>query len=175
MSKTIGCGICGKEVVVKRWEMRRVYCGSDKCERERKRDAMRLYRLTERGRRMVVDQNKRYKRPDIEYACCVCGEKFISARKDRKACNREECRKKMRSISANMCMNKNKEHRRFLGRAGKAVSRYRDKHRLYSTPPCLVCGKGEHIHAHHHNYKNRTDVTFLCAKHHKEIHSWDSN
>jgi hypothetical protein len=103
MVKAIRCGMCGRKVVVKEWEVRRVYCGNDKCERERRRVAMRLYRLTERGRMAVKECNRRYKRPDIEYKCTICGERFISARKKREACSKKECQRKMRSISANRC------------------------------------------------------------------------
>jgi len=36
--------------------------------------------------------------------------------------------------------------------------------------PCEVCGSTTNIHAHHDDYSRPLDVTWLCAKHHKERH-----
>lgn len=36
--------------------------------------------------------------------------------------------------------------------------------------PCFVCGVTENIEAHHCNYDAPLDVTWLCTKHHGEVH-----
>ena len=37
--------------------------------------------------------------------------------------------------------------------------------------PCEICGTTINIHAHHDNYKKPLDVIWLCAEHHRWIHS----
>ena len=37
--------------------------------------------------------------------------------------------------------------------------------------PCEICGSTSNIHAHHDNYNKPLDVIWLCAEHHRWIHS----
>lgn len=36
--------------------------------------------------------------------------------------------------------------------------------------PCSICGKTEHIHAHHDDYAKPLNVRWLCPVHHSEWH-----
>ena len=56
------------------------------------------YRKGEKGKRYTEEYNKRYKRPDVEIVCEVCGDMFITARKSRYICDSMECRKKGASL-----------------------------------------------------------------------------
>lgn len=37
--------------------------------------------------------------------------------------------------------------------------------------PCAICGASERVHAHHKDYSDPLDVTWLCAKCHARIHA----
>lgn len=37
--------------------------------------------------------------------------------------------------------------------------------------PCMFCGAGEHVHAHHRDYSKPLDVKWLCAKCHHRLHA----
>lgn len=62
------------------------------------------------------------------------------------------------------------------------IARNRDKRKAHmivahaiedgklSKSPCLVCGSVR-AHAHHDDYSKPLDITWLCAKHHKEVHA----
>jgi hypothetical protein len=113
----VECGICGRSIrKVKRRKGRRLYCNNGRCVKERKRVAMKLYRMTEKGRLAMAKQNVRYKKADMEYVCVVCGGKFMSARKKREACDKKECQRRMRSISVSRCMDRKK--------AGNVISKH---------------------------------------------------
>lgn len=36
--------------------------------------------------------------------------------------------------------------------------------------PCQICGSSEVVHAHHDDYSKPLEVTWLCPKHHGEVH-----
>jgi hypothetical protein len=36
--------------------------------------------------------------------------------------------------------------------------------------PCRICGRAEHVHAHHENYAEPLKVEWLCVNHHAEAH-----
>ena len=38
--------------------------------------------------------------------------------------------------------------------------------------PCTVCGTTANIHGHHADYSRPLDVTWLCGRHHREVHSF---
>lgn len=109
---------------------------------------------------------------DREGLCRVCGSKFRLTKRGQGYCGRE-------------CYRKSAEGRAAAYEATRAYrSRNREKlnargifrrHPLESGDNCLVCGVGNGLHRHHHNYKDRLDVTVLCGEHHRELHSWDSN
>ena len=40
--------------------------------------------------------------------------------------------------------------------------------------PCSVCGSTENLHAHHEDYSNPLEVTWLCAAHHRQLHTSDA-
>lgn len=37
--------------------------------------------------------------------------------------------------------------------------------------PCIVCGETK-VHAHHENYYKPLDITWLCEKHHNDVHRY---
>lgn len=36
--------------------------------------------------------------------------------------------------------------------------------------PCIICGN-VNVHGHHKNYDKPLELTWLCPRHHKEVHS----
>lgn len=103
--------------------------------------------------------------------CVGCGKEFNVVRSGQKYCS-------------GFCYRKSDAGRAAAYEATKAY-RIRNKekvvargifrrHPLKVGDSCLVCNTKSHLHRHHHNYKNRKDVTVLCASHHNELHSWDS-
>lgn len=60
----------------------------------------------------------------------------------------------------------NPEKARAHNLLNKAVSRGK-----ITRQPCEICGATEKIHAHHDDYSKPLDVVWLCAEHHKWIHS----
>lgn len=174
------CCICGTSLIVKEYDRhRRKFCGSDKCNKEARRRAMARYRETDRGKAMVMYQNAKVKRPEKEYECSVCGNKFLHTRK-RNTC--DGCVKKMleagyKNPGLSVNMKKWRKKNPAKVKAHSVIGGiYRD--RGYSTTrkreACMVCGE-EKAEGHHHNYKKPRDVIFLCKNHHVELHSWDSN
>lgn len=174
------CERCGKGFSVKEYdERRRKYCGSDECNKEGKRIAMRVYRETDRGRAMVKIQNLKYKRAEVERECWVCSGKFMSSRK------RNTCNKCIESIgvqgikNAMLSVNTRKwrENNPLKSKAHwKVNSRYRqdrEYNKGRNRGKCLVCAN-EKTEAHHHDYNKPLDVIFLCKPHHVELHTWDA-
>lgn len=89
------CKICGKSIEIKPHEIKkRKLCGSEECYKEDKRLAMGAFRATEIGKIRVKLDNQRYKRPDIDKICQICGEWFKTARKNRYICSKAECQNK---------------------------------------------------------------------------------
>lgn len=89
------CKICGCVFKIKQYDIdRRNMCDKIECHKEDKRLAMRAYRQTEKGKAMTKFLNLRYKRPDIDKVCQICGEGFKTARKNRYICSKEECQDK---------------------------------------------------------------------------------
>jgi hypothetical protein len=39
--------------------------------------------------------------------------------------------------------------------------------------PCEVCGRADHVHAHHDDYEKKLDVRWLCPPHHLAAHGMD--
>lgn len=37
--------------------------------------------------------------------------------------------------------------------------------------PCAVCGEWRHLHVHHWDYDDPTDISWLCPEHHQEVES----
>lgn len=64
---------------------------------------------------------------------------------------------------------KRKEKHRDADLAKMAVANAVRRGKL-KRAPCVICGKSEHVHAHHDNYSRRLDVVWLCAFHHRERH-----
>lgn len=60
---------------------------------------------------------------------------------------------------------RNKEKKAANTAVGNAV---RDG-RLFKQP-CFICGAIDDIKAHHYNYDTPLEVTWLCTKHHGEVH-----
>lgn len=72
-----------------------------------------------------------------------------------------------------------------LEHASAHARRHPDKYRARQTAayavrsgkipklPCAVCGSTE-VHAHHHDYSKPLDVTWLCKKHHGELHAQEA-
>lgn len=166
----VNCVICGKGFEIKEYDRkRRKICGSDECKRNSSVLRMRKYRETERGLESVKRYNATKKVMEITVECLGCGENFLTARKSKLFCDKEGCRRKARSYYSARCRNRRKEHYKEIGSANKAASR------VLGNGLCVVCGSEKNIDRHHHNYRNRLDVTYLCRKHHKDMHSWDSN
>lgn len=110
------CAVCGGVMKVRVWKDRRVVCSEACREVYKRREAtrrMREYRATERGKVAMRLQNMRYKRPDIEHICRVCGDKFLSARKNRVACDKEECQRKDKVRRINECRSRQPKDQSF--------------------------------------------------------------
>lgn len=177
------CKRCGKDFNVNEYDMnRRKYCKRESCYRKGKREAMKRYRETDRGKAMIVLQNARYKRPEKEFECYVCKKKFKSVRK-RNTC--DSCIEEMIAsgyknpeLAVNMRIWKapNPERQAVYSKTSAITRRLKGRD---GKPPtmkasCLVCGVDK-IEQHHHDYSRCKDVTFLCKPHHRELHNWDSN
>lgn len=167
----VKCKICGKDFKVKACHVtRRKICNSRKCRLADRRLAMKAYRETDKGREMVKLYNLRYKRPDIEKVCEVCGEVFKTARESRYICGKPECKKKGEYLRMKKYVARNREKVRARGVVSKRIQRGVSLDR----GECLVCSSPD-TEAHHHNYFKPDDVIFLCKAHHAEMHKWDSN
>ena len=46
----------------------------------------------------------------------------------------------------------------------------RDKGEI-APEPCLICGTGQNLEAHHENYDKPLEVVWLCRSHHKLLHA----
>ena len=80
------CKQCGDSFTWNEFDGRypnKEYC-SDACRQKK-------YRQSERGMSYIKKYNQRYKRPDIEKTCAVCGGTFKTARKNRYICDNMEC------------------------------------------------------------------------------------
>lgn len=173
----LNCKICGKKFEVKEFDAGwRKYCNSEKCNNEVRRLAMQRYRQTDRGKAMVKLQNMRYKRAEREQECYVCKNKFMSARK-RIAC--DGCIARLtskgvvepeRALSMRKWRIRNKDRVKVYTKSQIRADRPSKKR---PRQPCLVCNNPK-TDQHHHDYNKALDVSFLCKKHHFELHSWDS-
>lgn len=169
------CKICGEVFKVKPYEAdRRKMCGKESCYREDKRLTMRAYRQTENGRAMVKHHNLRYKRPDVDKTCGICGQLFKTARENRYICSKEECQDKGKYLRQKKYRINNIEKARSRDITNKAINRHFLNGHIIKREPCLVCGEIK-TEAHHHNYSKPREVIHLCKPHHMELHSWDSN
>lgn len=179
----VKCKICDSDFEIKEYNRHsRKICDSDECKRESRRLAMEEYRKTDRGKAMVRFQNLRYKRPETERECFVCGGKFMSARR------RNSCDKCIEDMVNNGAKNPNLSINMKLWRQKNPLkveahwrigSVYRDRRvnenspQCSARPVCVVCGNKK-TEAHHSDYSKPLDVTFLCKPHHFALHSWDS-
>ena len=109
---------------------------------------------------------------DRKGVCKGCGGEFRLIKSDQEYCNQGCYRKSpegrkaaYEATKAYRLSNKEKLNARGIFR----------RHPLKQEEGCLVCNTKEKLHRHHHNYKNKMDVTVLCKDHHVELHSWDSN
>ena len=169
------CKICGCVFKVKRYDINsRNMCESVECHKESKRLAMKVYRATDKGKAMTRFLNLRYKRPDIDKTCHVCGEAFKTARENRYICSKAECQDRGKYLRQTKYRANNIKKSRARDVVNKAINRQYVNGNTMKREPCLVCGE-EKTEAHHHNYQKPRDVTFLCNPHHFELHSWDSN
>lgn len=108
---------------------------------------------------------------DRKGVCKECGNEFRLIKSGQEYC----------SV---VCYKKSPEGRKAAYEATKAYrKRNKEKlnargifrrHPLKADDSCMVCNTKEKLNRHHHNYKNRTEVTILCNKHHHELHSWDA-
>ena len=129
---------------------------------------MRARRRTVVGKAYVEKYNQRYKRAEREWKCKfpLCNKVFISAYK------RSYCDEHSNPSSQNVVWRKKNP---LKAKAHESInSFYRDRYNKgRKRGSCLVCDKKK-TEAHHHDYSKPKDVTFLCKKHHHEIHSWDA-
>ncbi len=159
----IKCKICGVEVEVKPYDInRRTLCESVECHKEDRRLAMKAYRQTEAGKAMTKFLNLKYKVPDIDKVCQVCGEQFKTARKNRYICSKPECQAKGKYLRIKKYRASNIEK----SRARDIVSKRINRESSMKREPCIACIDSIPGEAHHHNYSKPKDVIFLC---------WDSN
>jgi len=151
------CVVCGDRFSAK--TMFATVCGS--------RCAMRRYRSTEKGRTRVKEYNKRYKRPDIEKVCSVCGLEFVTARESQEFCGNCSGGKEANYLSQKRHRAKHPNKARIRDRTSKRINRDKTLERL----SCCLCGD-EKSEAHHYNYDHPLNVIFLCKKHHTLVHSF---
>lgn len=139
----------------------------------------RKYRNSARGKRATAEYNMRYKRAEKEWSCVRCGGVIVSARR-RVFC--DEC------IEFGKLMDYKNPGRVFSIQKWREdnpdkVAAYRKVSGMLRRVErgtmekgcCEVCGAVEMVQWHHHNYEKPKDVVPLCIRHHREIHSWDSN
>ena len=154
------CEGCGKELEVGNWNR---YCKDTA-----KRCRQRAHRKTEEGKAYVKNYNKRYKREDLNLKCDVCGCTFVSARKNRYVCDKEECRKAAAVIAKKRMFVKNPN----LHKAYRDADNIRKK--IYrgtiNRSPCTVCGAVENVQIHHPDYEKPYDYIWLCQAHHTGLH-----
>lgn len=172
----IKCRECGNEFEVKGYNAGRVCFCSDACRGAyRRKDAairQRAWRQTERGKASTVKYNSRFKRPEIELVCLICGDKFKTAHKRKKRCDKSECKAKASFYNVDRCRKKNADKYRFLDAVSKVARRHALK--CGGELKCEVCGEDTNVHLHHFDYKKKKETIPLCPKHHKSMHSWDS-
>ena len=129
------------------------------------------YRKGEKGKRYTEEYNKRYKRPDIEKICEVCGMEFKTARSNQYVCSKVECRKGGLILAKDRMFARNpnlKESYRHIDNLRKKVKRG-----TIEKPVCCVCGTSEGVQYHHPDYSKPTEVISLCKKHYTERHIID--
>ena len=107
-----------------------------------------------------------------ESICKGCGDSFILKKSNQEYCNSPCYRKSLQGRAAAYQATKDYRTRNNEKLNARSIFRRRP---LQKTDNCLVCNTKENLHRHHHNYKNRLDVTILCKNHHLELHDWDSN
>lgn len=104
--------------------------------------------------------------------CKNCGEEFKLIKSNQEYCDLECYRKSPQGKAAAYQATRDYRIRNKEKLNARGIFR---SHPLKKDDNCLVCNTKDKLHRHHHNYKNRLDVTILCNKHHHELHSWDSN
>jgi hypothetical protein len=138
------------------------------------------YRMSARGKGRVREYNQRYKREEKEWECCVCGGVIMSARRRIICDSCIETGKKVGyknpGMAVSMAMWRERNPDKYMSYS-KTSSMVRMIARGTMEVVCEVCGSGNKVQLHHHNYTEdkAKDVIPLCRSHHNEIHSWDSN
>jgi len=133
------------------------WCGS--------RCRMRKYRRSEKGKAAVVEQNRRYKRPDIERVCEGCQGGFVTARKSQLFCS--GCGKESSYFALKRYRAKNLEKCRKWNR----VNRMAQRHKGHSFVQCCsVEGCEVEGERHHPDYSKPLEIVWLCRKHHRAVH-----
>lgn len=94
--------------------------------------------------------------------CTLCGKH--PRRKYSKYC--DDCRQVIRR-RYNKTYDSNPRERfrkRVMGKVHAAI-----KKGILTRSPCIICGEPQ-THAHHADYRKPLEVTWLCAKHHTQLH-----
>lgn len=86
----------------------------------------------------------------------------------RRFCDRAYYQRNAKGISMN---NKQTYPARRLANVAKSLVRQAILHGKLKIMPCEVCGKIEHVHAHHEDYSKPLEVRWLCRSHHRQLHT----
>lgn len=132
---------------------------------------MRERRKQEKYKAYTREYNKKYKRPDIDKVCELCGAKFVTARESQTLCS--EC---SGSGKANYLIQKryrSDPDNAIKIRARGIVSKRIQRGVSMFKETCVFCG--EDAEAHHEDYSKPLDVTWVCKKHHGVLGSFSWN
>jgi len=160
------CTKCKKEKEQNEFEFRtdrnsyRTVCKECKNERSREKYEEIASKLSER-RKEVRKLNK-------EEANRKARERYWKNREDflAKARNRSGY-----GSSNPEAMNKWKEKNKHKCAAHQAVVRGVKNGKISKPDQCQVCGSGDKLNAHHHDYQKPLEVIWLCIPCHKKVHS----
>ncbi len=163
---------------VRRWPRVRqagVECSVEGCEGDSvsnnlcSKHNMARYRATEKGRAYVREYNKRYKRPDIDKICELCGIGFITAKESQKFCSK--CSGGGEAVYLNY--KKYRDANRKKVRARDIVNKRIQRGVSLFKKICCFCGEGAEMH--HSDYDKPLDVMWACRKHHRIMDSFSWN
>lgn len=103
--------------------------------------------------------------------CRVCGNEFRVIKSNQGYCDIVCYKKSVEGRAAAYAAAKAYRARNKEKSRARGIFR---RHPFKKEDSCLVCNTKEKLHRHHHNYKNKMDITVLCKDHHGELHSWDN-